>query len=379
MKIDTLFFSAGRWDFREEKIPEKSDADLVMVFGDSEAFKDEAHFVHLRSVYKNAVIVGASALANILDAEVHPYAVVATAVKFASASVRLSVIDFDEQSDLFQVGRELVRGLPAEGLKNIFILSDGIGVNGSALARGAGEGCGSVLITGGLAGDDNRFEESWVMADDVPKRRRAAAVGFYGEHLAVSSGGSSGWEAFGMEYVITRSEGNVVYEIDHQPALQLFKRYLGEYAQTLPKNVRRFPLCIKEEGTGQERVRSVSSIDEEAQSLIFIGDVPQHSRARLMRSNMEGLIASSQAAAEKIDGVNKRDALGIVVSCACRTMVLKQHTDKELKAVEERLGSNVRMTGFYAYGEFAPSDDLSEACSLHNQSMMLTVLHEDLP
>jgi len=379
MKIDTLFFNAGRWDFREDSIAEKSDADLVMVFGDSEAFKEGEHYSYLRSVYKSAVIVGASALANILDAEVHPYAVVATAVKFENASVRLSVIDFDKQSDLFQVGRELVRGLPGEGLKNIFILSDGIDINGSSLARGAGEVCDSVLITGGLAGDDNRFEESWVMADDAPKRRRAAAVGFYGEHLTVSSGSSSGWEEFGMEYVVTRSEGNVVYEIDNQPALQLYKRYLGEYTETLPKKARRFPLSITEEGVEQERVRSVSSIDEESQSLIFIGDVPQGSRARLMRSNMEGLVASSKTAAEKIALVNRQDALGLVVSCACRTMVLKQHTDKELKAAKEHLGSNVRLAGFYAYGEFAPSDDGSEACAFHNQSMMLTVIYEELP
>jgi len=371
MTIDTLFFNADRWDFLEENISEKSDADLVMVFGDSDTFKQEEHYAYLSSLYKNAVIVGASAMANVLNAEVHPYPVVATAVKFESATVKLSVIDFDEQSDLLQVGKELVRGLPEKGLKNIFILSDGIDVNGSLL--------GSVLITGGLAGDDSRFEESWVMADDVPKRRRAAAVGFYGEHLTVSSGSSSGWEAFGMEYIITRSEGNVVYEIDHQPALQLYKRYLGEYTETLSRGARRFPLCIKEEGMGQESVRTVSSIDEEAQSLTFMGDVPQGSRARLMRSNMEGLIASSQTAAEKIGKINKRNALGLVVSCACRTMVLKQHTDRELKAVEERLGSNVQLTGFYAYGEFGPGDGTSDACSLHNQSMMLTVIHEDLP
>jgi len=377
MTIDTLFFNADRWDFLEENIPEKSDADLVMVFGDSDTFKQEEHYAFLRSLYKNAVIVGASALANVLNAEVHPYPIVATAVKFESASVKLSVIDFDEQSDLLQVGKELVRGLPEKGLKNIFILSDGIDLNGSLLARGASDGCGSVLITGGLAGDDSRFEESWVMADDVPKRRRAAAVGFYGEHLTVSSGSSSGWEAFGMEYIITRSEGNVVYEIDHQPALQLYKRYLGEYTETLSRGARRFPLCIKEEG--MERVRTVSSIDEEAQSLTFMGDVPQGSRARLMRSNMEGLIASSQMAAEKIGKINKLNALGIVVSCACRTMVLKQHTDRELKAVKERLGSNVQLAGFYAYGEIGPSDDTSDACSLHNQSMMLTVIYEDLP
>jgi hypothetical protein len=379
MMTDTLFFNAGRWDFLEENITEKIDADLVMVFGDSETFKKEEHYAYLRSLYKDAVIFGASALANVLNADVHPYPIVATAVKFESASVKLSVIDFDEQSDLLQVGKDLVRGLPEKGLKNIFILSDGIDVNGSLLARGASDGCGSVLITGGLAGDDSRFEDSWVMADDVPKRRRAAAVGFYGEHLTVSSGSSSGWEEFGMEYLITRSDGNVVYEIDHQPALQLYKRYLGEYTETLSRGARRFPLSIKEDGTGQERVRSVSSIDEEAQSLTFIGDVPQGSRARLMRSNMEGLIASSHTAAEKIGKINKRNALGLVVSCACRTMVLKQHTDRELKAVEERLGSNVQLTGFYAYGEFGPSDDTSDACSLHNQSMMLTVIYEDLP
>ena len=47
-------------------------------------------------------------------------------------------------------------------------------------------------------------------------------------------GSRGGWDFFGPERRVTRSEGNVLYELDGTPALDLYKKYLGARASGLP-------------------------------------------------------------------------------------------------------------------------------------------------
>lgn len=377
MNLETLFFDDNRWQYHEESIHDKNEIDLVLVFGDSDVFKQSEHYDYLRSLYPNADIVGASSAGNVMGAEVSPYPLVATAVKFDNASVKVSFIDFNPEDDLKKASGELLEQLPKEGLKNIFILSDGLHVNGSELALGMNEVSPSTLITGGLAGDGSRFKHTYVVANDTPKEYRIAAIGFYGDSLSISSGCFSGWQEFGSDYVITRSQGNIVYEIDNKPALQLYKKYLGEYADQLPHSGLRFPLSIKQEGQSEEVIRSMVAADETEESLTFAGAVPQGCQAKLMRTNMDGLIDGAHNAANAITQKNKKTALGLVVSCVARKLVLKQLTDDELEAIESVLGTEVHLSGFYSYGELAPFNNTTNICHLHNQTMTLTVIYED--
>lgn len=292
--------------------------------------------------------------------------------------IKTSVIDFTQEDDLNIVSQNLVKGLPDEDLKSIFIISDGLNMNGTILAHNVNKIKPNALITGGLAGDDARFEKTLIIANDDAKDKRVVAIGFYGDNLHVSSGCYSGWDEFGAERVITKSIGNVVYEIDHEPALELYKRYLGSEAKNLPGSGLRFPLSIKEsENDENYLIRTLLAVDETQQSMTFAGDVPQGYFAKLMKTNIDGLIDGSELAAKDINQVNKNRALGLVVSCVGRKLVMKDLTDEELETIENTIGANVQLTGFYSYGELAPFSDKIKSCELHNQTMTLTVIYED--
>jgi len=377
MQIETLYFDNENWNFEKEIFSEKSDVDLVLVFGDTDTFAQTTHYEYFKNLYPNAQIVGSSSAGNVLGTEVSESSVVATAVSFSSSSVQVNSINFEDSDDLAEVSKKLVASFDETNLKSIFIISDGLNMNGSVLAKSVNEEKPTMLITGGLAGDDARFEKTLVMSNAAPKDKSIVAIGFYGENLHVSSGCSSGWNDFGAERIITKSTANIIYEIDNKPALELYKHYLGEAAADLPGSALRYPLSIKKDENDSEVIRTVLAVDEETQSMTFAGDVPEGSIARLMKSTIDELIDGSEVAAKSIVQSNDKTALGLVVSCIGRKLVMNQLTDEELEIIEDTIGANVHLTGFYSYGELAPYSNEILNCQLHNQTMTLTVIYED--
>lgn len=376
MKIDALHFSDGHWQRDRQDIADAAACQLVFAFGDSDLLKDEAQFRELRTLYPQAHIVGASSSGNILGAAISTAPIVATAVQLDHGTIHIAVADFAPGDDIRELSARLVSQLPAEGLRHIFVLSEGLNMNGSELVKGINRVTRDTTVTGGLAGDGDRFQQTWVVADAPARQNRIVAVGFYGDGLVVSSGCQGGWSAFGAEREVTRSVGNVLYELDGKPALDLYKSYLGEFAAGLPNSGMRFPLNVLAPGESKEVIRTLLGIDEQEKSIIFAGDIPVGSRARLMKPDVEKLIDGATDAANEIDNINDRQALGLVVSCVGRRVVMQQIVEEELEAVEEALGSNIQLVGFYSYGEIAPFDDRPGQCQLHNQTMTLTALYE---
>jgi len=377
MQIETLYFNDENWNFENETLSNKDEVDLVLVFGDTDVFASKKHYEYFKNLYPNADIVGSSSSGNVLGTQVSESSVVATAVSFSSSSVKVNTLEFNEGDDLAKISRDLVSSFDENDLKSIFVISDGLNMNGSVLAKNVNDEKPNVLITGGLAGDDARFERTLIMANEIPKDKSVVAIGFYGKNLHVSSGCSSGWDDFGAQRIITKSTANVVYEIDNEPALELYKRYLGEAASELPSSGLRYPFSIKKDENDTEVIRTVLAVDEETQSMTFAGDVPEGSLAKLMKSSIDELIDGSEVAAKSIVQSNEKTALGLVVSCIGRKLVMNQMTDEELEIIEETIGSNVHLTGFYSYGELAPYSNKILNCQLHNQTMTLTVIYED--
>ncbi|MFA4919622.1 MAG: FIST C-terminal domain-containing protein, partial [Thermodesulfovibrionales bacterium] len=265
-----------------------------------------------------------------------------------------------------------------DDLAHIIVLSDGRNVNGSDLVRGLTKNLPQgVLITGGLAGDGERFQETLTFLDDVPARDTIAVLGLYGKRLKVGYGSLGGWDSFGPERLITRSKGNILYELDGKSALELYKKYLGEHAKNLPASGLLFPLSLRT-GEGESGlIRTILSINEEEQSLTFAGDVPEGAYARLMKANFDRLIDGAIGAAKKsyIAIGSFSPELAILVSCVGRKMILNQRTEEEVEGVRDILGDKTVLAGFYSYGEICPSN-LGTKCELHNQTMTITALSE---
>jgi len=376
MTIERLKYINGQWEIEKNKLKDKS-ADIVFTFGDRDTIKKSDIYTKLKTVYPQADIVGCSSGGNIFGDSISLANAVATAVSFDKGKVEISIEDFTDTDNQYKASHRLIEKLPKDNLKHIFILSDGF-INGSFLVKGANQAIDSqVPITGGLASDGKSFKETWVIANDTARQKRMVAVGFYGDSFHISSGCYAGWEEFGIYRRITKSVNNIVYEIDGQPALDLYKKYLGEYAQNLSANGLRFPFNVKKENEDYAVIRSVLAIDEENKALIFAGDVPQGSFARLMKSDIDSLIDGSEMASRHIEQVNEKTALGLVVSCVGRRVVLNQLVDEEIEIIGDILGDRVELTGFYSYGELAPYSDEVLSCQLHNQTMTLTVIYED--
>jgi hypothetical protein len=349
-------------------------AHLVLVFGDKMALADSGRIAEIRRDYPGAHLCGGSTAGEIAGERVLDGTIVATAVKFDSSRVAEACIDMHDGEDSRMAGARLAQALPKDGLSHVFVISDGQVVNGSDLVRGMmGQLPAGVAVTGGLAGDGADFHTTLTVADQGASERRLVALGLYGRKLKVGYGSLGGWDPFGPQRVVTRSKGNVLYELDGQPALALYKKYLGEHAAGLPATGLLFPLAVQS-GTGTELTRTILAVSEKDQSLTFAGDVPQGAVARLMKANFDRLVDGAHGAAE--GAMLARPAeLAILISCVGRKLVLRSRVEEELEAVRDVLGPSAALAGFYSYGEICPAAPKA-SCELHNQTMTITTLSE---
>lgn len=232
-----------------------------------------------------------------------------------------------------------------------------------------------MLITGGLAGDGDQFQSTLVALDAPPREGLIAGIGFYGDKLQVHHGSQGGWEMFGLEKTVTRSEGNILYEIDGKNALQLYKKYLGAEADSLPGSALLFPLSVILPN-GEQVVRTILSIDDNEGSMRFAGDIPQGAQVRLMKANFDKITnAASGAALQSLVATGARPGLALLISCVGRKLILQSRTDEEVAAVNEVFGDGTLLTGFYSYGEISPIVSGGN-CQLHNQTMTITTFYE---
>ena len=359
----------GGWDKNMSQDP---NIHLVMVCADNSFFAEKQCYLDLKNFFPNADIVGCSSSGNIHGNAISDEGIVIAAISFSEAKVVVKSKLIESGDDISTVVSNLANEFLDPKLKHLFVLSDGLSINGSDLTKALNSL--NIPVTGGLAGDASRFKESWVMANGPAMQHQIALIGFYGD-LTVSYGFAAGWKEFGPERRITRSMGSIVYEIDHQPALAMYKKYLGELSTDLPGSGLRFPLSVKDSQSGRGHVRTLLGIDIDKQSLSFAGDVPQGSLCKLMKTDIDSLIdASIVLARDIVPKENNRNSLCLAVSCVGRRLVMDQIAEEEVEAIQVVLGPQTTVFGFYSYGEIAPFD--TALCSLHNQTTTLTLLSE---
>ena len=218
-------------------------AHLVLVFGTRALLHQGQALVDIVRAYPDAIITGCSTAGEICGDHVFDDTVVATALQFESSACEMASVRLDEAASSDEAGTLLAARLPRhEELRHVLVFSDGLHVNGSALVQGLTRGLPSRLaVTGGLSADGPRFEDTSVIVAGQPRSRVIVAVGLYGAALRIGYGSLGGWDVFGPMRLITRSSGNVLYELDGQSALALYKRYLGDQASDLPASGLLFP------------------------------------------------------------------------------------------------------------------------------------------
>lgn len=369
----------GWVDISKEKLG--ASPQLVLMFAGRKLLEEGERFKEVRAMYPDSHILSCSTAGEIIATQVRDNSVALSAVFFEKTTIKFAQANIESNKESLAVGKRLANALLGENLVHAMVFSDGQRVNGTQLVQGFNSVLPqNVSVTGGLVGDGADFKKTLVGLDESGREGNIVAIGFYGTALHVGYGSLGGWDPFGLERTITKSEDNILYELDGRPALQLYKEYLGDQAKDLPGSGLLFPLRlrIKSGDKEVEVVRTILGVDEEKQSMTFAGDMPVGAQATLMKANFERLIdGASGAGSMSIEPLGSRAQLAILISCVGRKLVLKERVEEEIEAVQAEIGEGVPMIGFYSYGELCPVASTEKQCELHNQTMTITSFREE--
>jgi hypothetical protein len=379
MFADSLIWAQS--DGWQPTTTEKPDPDLVLYFGSREMLVDGRCYRDLRTMFPNSCLMGCTTGGQIRGDAIVDDKVNAIALRFRATKVRAVSECINDPADSERCGQTIGRKLASADLAGIFVLSDGLNVNGSKLVAGLHSQVGEVSITGGLAGDGSQFVETLVGADEPPRNRTIAAIGLYGDAVKIGHGSAGGWDVFGPKRRITRANGNVLLELDGRPALDLYERYLGEdEIKELPGSALLFPLQIFDPRRPHHQiVRTVLAVNRDDRSMTFAGDMPEGWDAQLMKGNFNrlalGAANAAQQARDSLAECRDNDGVAILVSCIGRRLLMGQRVLEEIEAAGTVLGPRMQRLGFYSYGEISPHA-VSGICELHNQTMTVTTITE---
>jgi hypothetical protein len=357
---------------------------LILVFCSPDFINKPGPIHELARHYPQSQIIGCSSAGEISGTSVNDDSISVAIAQFERTPIKIAKEVIKSEKDSLNIGAQISKTLMADDLRGIFVLSDGLNVNGSELVKGLNTlNNGKITITGGLAGDGSRFKQTWTIFEGKIVTDHVIAVGFYGNFIKIGHGSRGGWDVVGPERKITQSDGNILYELDGQPALQLYKKYLGELAEGLPATGLLFPLAIRKDKNDENQlVRTILSVDEKTQSLKFAGDLPHNYLAQLMHANFDRLISAADLAGQFAsktmmgsDLSKSKPTLAIAISCVGRRLLLGERSEEETSSTLESLPNGTQQVGFYSYGELSPY--ATGHCDFHNQTMTLTTLTEE--
>ena len=355
----------------------------VLVFGATSFFATPAFTEALREAFPGAVLLGCSTAGEIGRNGVDDNTCVVTAVHLDHVGLKSAATALQGMDDSRAAGVRIGEQLQAIDLRAVMVFGPGVAINGSALVDGITSVIGdNIPLTGGLAGDGGAFQRTWTLGPAGSTDNGIVAIGLTGAGLHFCHGSFGGWEPFGPARKVTRCEGNVLFELDGEPALEVYKRYLGDYAKGLPASGLLFPFAML--GGNHDEIgliRTILGVSEADGSLTLAGEIVPDGFLKLMHASTDSLVNGSEAAAEAAmsmqgaasDGTGR---LAVLVSCVGRKLVMGERVDEEVEAVGEVFGSGAMLTGFYSYGEISPFAP-GVSCKLHNQTMTVTLIGEN--
>jgi hypothetical protein len=350
---------------------------LVLCFAGKELLQQQNIHPLLAYKFKDAEILMCSTSGEIYQDTVHDDSVTIAALEFQKTKLITASVNITDFKNSYDAAKGLINKLSKVDLKYIMVFSDGSLVNGSELAKGLNDAAGkNILITGGLAGDAANFKSTLIGLNEKPTEGNIVAIGFYGDQIIVTHGSNGGWDMFGLEKKITKSEANILYEIDGNNALDYYKKYLGPDVDHLPASALLFPLAVTEPGSERHIVRTILSINEQDKSMTFAGDVPEGSKVRLMKANFDKITDAASGAANNCIATSKINPdFSLLISCIGRKLILGPRIEEEVEIVSETFENKTVMAGFYSYGEISPFNE-GGRCQLHNETMTITSFYE---
>lgn len=270
------------------------------------------------------------------------------------------------------VYREAVDRLGEEP-KLCVLFSDALRVNGELVIENLTRASGNTMpIVGGISADSWRLKES----KQFCKRKVSSGISSFlllPGAFEFSFGMDSGWEPCGEMGTITRAEGNVIFEIDHKPAMEFYRDILGDAA----KPSMELPIAIHDENGVFRFLRtSLENYDEESGAVTYLGNIQVNNRVRITMVNRDSILAGAASAMDKAlhsYPPGKKPSLVLCFSCSARRVLLGSRTKEEYGNVSSQIDPDVPMAGFYTYGEFCPRIE-GHFNEFHNETFVVVLL-----
>ena len=344
------------------KLHEKKNV-LIQVFSGNldEVFLQKL-LERLHTLVPYAHIIGATTDGEILDQEVSLGEIVLSFSYFEKVSLRSCFIEGD---DSYENSVTLYEKIANKNTSLMICFSDGISSNGEEILNALNDQNPDMIVAGGMAGDNARFEKTYIMHQNKLYSKGIVAVVFEGDGLEVNTHYSFDWVPIGNEMTITKAEHNRVYEINGISAYETYKKYLGSNAaRKLPRIGVEFPLIMEVDGLNV--ARAIMKTYEDG-SLGFAGNLPQGSKVRFGVGNSEMILNHGQENAKIIQDYPVESVF--IYSCMARRRFLQENIKAELYLYPDE----VPISGFFTYGEFFSSEQRKQ---LLNQSMTILMLSE---
>lgn len=310
----------------------------------------------------HACIIGATAGSVIMNGEVCGLKTVLSFSIFYHSKVRCALLPKEGKSD-FDLGASLASQLNSNTAKVLIVYTASILINANELLLGIGSINPSLPVFGGKAGDSCHGKGAVLCCNGQITECGVVGAVLEGEQLTASRYWHLGWQPIGKAMTVTKAEGLRIYTIDHLPAFEIYKKYLG-LDKSSKFNAVEYPLLVIRDGIQMARVPMLYHEDD---SITFAADISIGETVCLSFGNVEMILD----AIEKICMSIKQQPVEslFVFSCISRRGYLQDLSKLET----EPLQAIAPTVGLFASGEFFHTDNRNH---LFNSSMTILVLSE---
>jgi signal transduction histidine kinase len=269
----------------------------------------------------------------------------------------------------YELGEDLVTKLDAKDIKAMICFTTSLTINGETFLEGINTlSKNKFIVSGGMAGDNAQFKNTFITYNDQLITDGAVAVTINSQHLQVQNSSRFGWDAVGLPMKITKSENNHVYEIDHMPIMDIYKKYFGHtISKLLPGIGIEIPLVIERNGKKIARA-CINKLDDG--SLLFAGNLIEGEIVRFGIGQSDKIINDSKLICQELEESIYPESI-FVYSCMARRRLLDFKSHLELKNIAHKCS----VSGFFTYGEFY-SDNGSNY--LFNETMTILAMSESI-
>ena len=360
-------------------------ADLAVVFA-ALNYDQKEMLRGVREALSGASVVGCTSAGSITAEGVQEQAVCVLALKSDHglfSAVKVENISKDMRAAGVAFGEQVKALDPTAKIALLF--SDALAGNGTELVRGVLSVTGNDFrLTGGAAGDDMLFKQTYQYYNDEVLTDSAVGFGIAGE-LSIAAGADHGWETIGNPHIVTKAEGTKLIELDGKPAFQVYEDYFGERAEKFKKALSleavSYPLGMKAKGTNSEQIMIRVPLAVGADGSIVLGaEAVEGSEIYLMIGTLESVLAAAEGTVKGlIDRLETTERRVVFVSdCVARKILLGERGKEEIALLKSIGGPNSEIFGFYSYGQIAPLQKPAEdinTCDpgFYEQSISITV------